>query len=74
MDPTPDALQAVYTAPPAAMATLLFLSGYIESVAYYGRPCRRRPSSSSSVLVVVVVVVMVVVVHQLFCIWIKAMS
>eukprot|EP00418_Pyrodinium_bahamense_P096635 CAMPEP_0179037448 /NCGR_PEP_ID=MMETSP0796-20121207/14134_1 /TAXON_ID=73915 /ORGANISM="Pyrodinium bahamense, Strain pbaha01" /LENGTH=693 /DNA_ID=CAMNT_0020733757 /DNA_START=42 /DNA_END=2123 /DNA_ORIENTATION=+ len=37
MQPTPDALQAVYTAPPAAMATLLFLAGYAESAAYGGK-------------------------------------
>jgi len=35
--PVPDALQAVYAAPPAAMATLLFLSGYIESSSYDGK-------------------------------------
>merc|ERR1719277_244009 len=36
-EPTPDALQAVYTAPPSAMAALLFLTGYIESASYGGK-------------------------------------
>uniref|UniRef100_A0A7S4SQP4 Light harvesting protein n=1 Tax=Alexandrium monilatum TaxID=311494 RepID=A0A7S4SQP4_9DINO len=35
--PTPDALQAVYTASPAALATLLFLAGWIESSSYGGK-------------------------------------
>jgi len=36
-EPTPDALQAVYTAPPSAMAALLLLAGYIESASYGGK-------------------------------------
>merc|ERR1712190_305650 len=34
--PTPDALQAVYTAPQGAMALLVFIAGYIESSSYGG--------------------------------------
>merc|ERR1711974_72798 len=37
MTPTPDALQAVYTAPVGGMALLLFLAGYIESSSYGGK-------------------------------------
>jgi len=37
MQPTPDALQAVYTAPPWAMASLLFFAGYVESASYGGK-------------------------------------
>jgi hypothetical protein len=37
MEPTPDALQAVYTAPPSAMATLLFIVGYVESASTGGK-------------------------------------
>jgi len=37
MTPTPDALQAIYTAPPSAMATLLFLAGYFESSSTGGK-------------------------------------
>ena len=35
--PTPNALDAVYTANPAGMASLLFLAGYIESTSYGGK-------------------------------------
>uniref|UniRef100_A0A7S4SR35 Light harvesting protein n=1 Tax=Alexandrium monilatum TaxID=311494 RepID=A0A7S4SR35_9DINO len=35
--PTPDSLQAVYTASPAAWACLLFLAGWIESSSYGGK-------------------------------------
>mmetsp|Transcript_20070 Transcript_20070/g.58268 ORF Transcript_20070/g.58268 Transcript_20070/m.58268 type:complete len:535 (-) Transcript_20070:6-1610(-) len=37
MTPMPDALQAVYTAPPWATASLLFLAGCIESASYGGK-------------------------------------
>lgn len=35
--PAADSLQAVYTAPQAGMATLLFIAGYIESASYNGK-------------------------------------
>jgi len=37
MTPTPDAMKAIYTAPPGAMATLIFLAGYIESSSTGGK-------------------------------------
>jgi len=37
MKPTPDALKAIYTAPPGAMAALLVFAGYVESSSTGGK-------------------------------------
>merc|ERR1712190_479806 len=37
MTPTPDAMKAVYAAPPGAMAALIFFAGYIESSSTGGK-------------------------------------
>jgi len=37
MKPTPDAMQAVYTAPPGSMAALLVFAGYVESSSTGGK-------------------------------------
>merc|ERR1712039_316893 len=37
MKPTPDAMKAVYTAPPGAMAALIFFAGYVESSSTGGK-------------------------------------
>merc|ERR1711920_466610 len=37
MKPTPDAMKAVYTAPPGALAALIFFAGYVESSSTGGK-------------------------------------